>query len=348
MFGFAIAGCGNISRAHIESIKEIPGAALRAVWSQTFERAAQVAAREGCDAARTLEELCHRDDVDAVIICTPSGFHLEPALAAIQAGKHVLIEKPLEVTEERCRAIIDAAEQYGVKVGVVFQSRFAPANQAVYEAANSGKFGRLVMGNAYVKWFRDQTYYDSGAWRGTWQLDGGGALMNQAIHTVDLLLWTMGPVESVAAHSALLAHDRIEVEDTLVATLKFQSGALGSIEATTSIWPGYPKKIEIHGDQGGAILADDAVVAWYQGGATEPDEEVLKQLGPKGSTGTSREPMAMSFELHRRQIENFISAVRHGTPLAINGQQGLLSVQLVRAIYHSAQTGEVVKLGEQR
>lgn len=344
MFRFALAGCGAISRAHIESVRAIDGARLQAVWSRTYERAAAVAAQEGCVAVPTLEALCDRDDVDAVIVCTPSGYHLEPALTAISRGKHVLIEKPLEVSEKRCRAIIDAAAEKGVTVGVIFQSRFAPANQAVYEAVRAGRFGRLVLGSAYVKWHRPQSYYDSGAWRGTWAMDGGGALMNQAIHAVDLLLWLMGPVKSVSGHVATLAHERIEVEDTVTASLQFASGALGSIEATTSVWPGYAKRIEIHGDRGGAVLVDDALHEWYEEGQKVPHREMLARFGPQGASGTASDPMAMSFEWHRRQIEDFIGAVRTGVRPMVDGREGLKAVETVVGVYRSARSREVVHL----
>lgn len=343
-FRFAIAGAGAIARAHIESVKKMEEAELVAVWSRTPERARQVAEAEGVDWEESLEGLVRRSDVDGVIVCTPSGYHLPPAMAAIEAGKHVIVEKPLEVTVERCRQIVDAAKERGVQVGVIFQSRFAPANQAVYQAVREGRFGRIVMGDAYVKWYRPQSYYDSGAWRGTWELDGGGALMNQAIHAVDLLLWLMGPVESVAAHSACLAHERIEVEDTLAALIQFTSGAMGVIEATTSVYPGYPKRIEIHGDKGGVVLVDDAVASWYENGEESPAEEMLRMYGPKEMSGAASDPMAISFDNHQRQLEDFVRAVREGRSPLVDGVEGMRAVEVVRAIYRSAQTGERVRL----
>lgn len=343
LFGFGVIGCGAISTAHIESIKKIPHAGLKAVWSRTTDNARAVAEREGCDVELSVADLVAREDIDAVIICTASGFHLEPALEAIEAGKHVLVEKPIEVTVEKSLRMIEAAEAKGVALGVIFQGRFARANSELYEAVNDGRFGRPVLGNAYVKWYRDQQYYDSGAWRGTWEMDGGGALMNQAIHAVDLLLWMMGPVKSVSAHAAMLAHEGIEVEDTVTATLQFESGALGTIEATTSVWPGYARRLEIHGDKGGAVLEDDAAIAWFENGSAEPASDRLEELGPKAKSGTSRDPMAMSFDNHQAQIEDFIEAAKNGTKPAIDGRDGLRSVELIRAIYRSAETGEVIK-----
>ncbi|MBO2520982.1 MAG: oxidoreductase [Firmicutes bacterium] len=343
-FRFAIAGCGAISMAHIESIKKMDSARLVAVWSRTPERAQAVAREHGVDWEPTLEALAGRDDVDAVIVCTPSGFHLEPALAAIEAGKHVVVEKPLEVTVQRCRTIVERARARGVQVGVIFQSRFAPANQAAKRAVEEGRFGRIVMGDAYVKWYRPQSYYDGGAWRGTWELDGGGALMNQAIHAVDLLLWLMGSVESVDARADCLAHQRIEVEDTLSALLRFTSGAIGVIQATTSVFPGYPKRVEIHGDRGGVVLVDDAVASWYEGGDPHPVAEMLERYGARELSGAASDPMAISFDNHRRQLEDFVEAVRTGRPPLVDGEEGTKAVELVQAIYRAAQTGERVFL----
>src|SRR5207247_2605079 len=171
--------------------------------------------------------------VDVVVITTPSGAHLEPAVAAAAAGKHVVVEKPLEITPDRCDRIIDACDQHGVQLCTIFPSRFADANVTLKAAVDAGKFGRLSLGEASNKWWRTQAYYDDGGWKGTRALDGGGALMNQAIHNVDLLLWMMGPVRQLCGFTATLAHERIEVEDTAVACLQFESGALGVIQATT-------------------------------------------------------------------------------------------------------------------
>src|SRR5690606_2675649 len=226
-FGFAVIGAGAIAQAHIDSIQTIPGARLIGLWGRTPERAKQAAQRHGCLWEPEMEKLIERSDVDVVVVATASGFHMEPAVAAARAGKHLVVEKPLEVTLERCDAIIEAAQEHGVKLACIFQSRFAPANRFVRDAAAQGRFGRLVLGDAYVKWHRPQSYYDQAEWRGTWKFDGGGALMNQSIHQIDLLQWMMGPVESVFAHTDCLAHSGLEVEDTAAAVLRFASGALG-------------------------------------------------------------------------------------------------------------------------
>src|SRR4051794_28483327 len=218
MYGFGIIGCGMIARFHAAAIDDVRGAKLVACFDVMSESADRFAAETGCRAYHKLEEMLADPDVHIVTVGTPSGAHQEPAVAAAKAGKHVIVEKPLEVTLKRCDAIIAACEKSGVTLSTIFPSRFHDASREMKRAADAGRFGKLTLADAYVKWYRTQAYYDSGAWRGTWKLDSGGALMNQAIHSVDLLTWIMGPVVEVRAETATLAHERIEVEDTAVAT----------------------------------------------------------------------------------------------------------------------------------
>ena len=228
--GFGIVGCGMIAKFHARAIAEITGAKLVACYNRTTPKAEALAAEFGGQAYTDLDAMLAREDLQIVTVCSPSGAHMEPTLAAARAGKHVIVEKPLDVTLERCDAMIRACEEAGVKLATIFPSRFHRSSQLLKQAVEAGRFGKLTLGDAYVKWFRTQKYYDSGAWRGTWQFDGGGALMNQAIHSVDLLLWLMGDVVEVSAYTTLLAHERIEVEDVAIATLRFKSGALGVID----------------------------------------------------------------------------------------------------------------------
>ena len=223
--------------------------------------------------------------IQIVTIGTPSGSHLEPAVAAAKAGKHVIVEKPLEITLKRCDAIIAACKKSGVKLSTILPSRFHDGNRELKRAIDAGRFGQLTLGDAYVKWFRTQAYYDSGAWRGTWELDGGGALMNQAIHSVDLLTWLMGPVAEVQAQTATLAHERIAVEDTAVATLRFANGALGVIEASTAAFPGYLKRIEINGSEGSAVLEEEDLKHWDFAKSLKRDEAIREQMLKHRSTG---------------------------------------------------------------
>jgi predicted dehydrogenase len=274
-YGFAIVGCGMISNFHAKAIADVRGAKLVACFDTREPAAEKFAAGNNCKAYTNLSKMLADPKVDIVTIATPSGAHMEPAVAAAKAGKHIIVEKPLEITLKRCDQMIAAAEKAGVQLGAIFPSRFHDSSVKIKRAIDAGRFGRLTLGDAYVKWFRTQQYYDSGAWRGTWALDGGGALMNQAIHSVDLLTWLMGPVTEIQANAATLAHERIEVEDVVVATLKFGNGALGTLEATTAAYPGYLKRIEIHGSEGSALLEEEDLRGWDFAKAKKEDKTSL-------------------------------------------------------------------------
>lgn len=345
-YGIAVVGAGNIAAAHIDAVSRLPNARLTGVASRTVAKAQALAERHGTRAYDSVEQAVNDPAVDIVAVCTPSGAHLDVALLAIKAGKHVVVEKPLEVTAERARRLSDAAEQAGVALATIFMSRFGDANAFVKGAVEQGRLGPLVQGDAYVKWYRDQAYYDSGAWRGTWSLDGGGALMNQAIHQVDLLLWIMGPVAEVFAYADTLTHERLEVEDTLVAVLRFANGALGSISAATSLWPGRPKALHVHGADGVAIVEDDVLVDWRtRSGGDEERTEVLARYGGH-ATGGAADPMAISFENHRRQYADLLAALDEGRAPAVDGYEGVRSVALIEAIYRSVREGSPVRIAD--
>lgn len=350
MLGIGIVGCGMISRFHIRALADIPGTKLAAVFDQIPASAAklqkEVQDQGGrCDVAADLDALVKHKDVNIVIITTPSGNHMEPAIAAANAQKHVVVEKPMEITTERCDRIIDACEKNKVKLCTIFPSRFGDANVALKNAVTAGRFGRLTLGETTCKWWREQSYYDQGGWRGTWALDGGGAFMNQAIHNVDLLLWMMGDVNQVMGFTSLLAHERIEVEDTGVACLKFKSGALGVIQATTSVWPGYPKTIAIHGDQGSAVIEQDDLLRWDFKTPMPDDDAIRQRFAQKvGGSGGSSNPAAISHEGHARQLKDFIEAIQKGRSPLVDGREGRKAVQAIIAIYESNKTGKPVQL----
>jgi UDP-N-acetyl-2-amino-2-deoxyglucuronate dehydrogenase len=344
-YGFGIIGCGMISAFHARAIADVRGAKLVGCYSRRAESAERFAAGHGCSAHQTLASLLADPQVDIVTVATPSGAHLEPAVAAARAGKHVIIEKPLEITLRRCDRIIHECEKHGVKLGVVFQSRFHDSSVWLKRAIDAGRFGRLTVGDAYVKWYRSQEYYDSKAWRGTWALDGGGALMNQAIHSVDLLAWLMGPVVEVQAHTAMLAHRRIEVEDTAVAAVRFANGALGVIEATTAVYPGYLKRIEIHGSAGSAVLEEEDLRKWDFVKLRKEDKAIVDAMKQAKSTGGgASDPAAIGHHGHAAQFRDFVDAVRKNRPPAIDGREGRRSVEIILAIYKSAETGKAVRL----
>jgi predicted dehydrogenase len=345
--GFAIVGCGMIARFHARAIRELPDARLVALASRNPAHAEAVMEAGGvrCPVFTDVGEMLKRPEVDVVVVCTPSGAHLEPAVAAAEARRHVVVEKPLEITLERCDRIIEACDRNGVRLCTIFPSRFADANVVLKRAVEAGRFGRLTLGETTCKWWRPQSYYDEGGWKGTLALDGGGALMNQAIHNVDLLLWMMGPVRSLAGFTAMLAHERIEVEDTAVACLRFANGALGVIQAATSIYPGLPKTIAIHGDKGSVVVEQEDVLRWEFTPETDEDQRIRERFAQKvGASGGASNPSAISHEYHRRQLADFVEAIHANRPPLVDGREGRRAVEVILAIYRSAQTGRVVVL----
>jgi predicted dehydrogenase len=334
-----------IANFHARAIGDIRGAKVVACFDAVPAAAERFAAAQGCPAYHNLEQMLADPAVDVVTVGTPSGAHLEPAVAAARAGKHVIVEKPLEITLARCDKIIGQCEKAGVKLSAIFPSRFHRSSVELKRAVDQGRFGRLTLGEAYVKWYRTQAYYDSGAWRGTWELDGGGALMNQAIHSVDILTWLMGPVVEVTAQTGLLAHERIAVEDTAVATLKFQCGALGVLEATTAAYPGYLKRIEVHGSEGSAAMEEEDVVAWDFAKKTRGDAAVQARMRARISTaGGASDPAAIGHHGHTAQFRDVLEAIRDDRRPAIDGHEGRRSVEIILGVYKAAETGKVVKL----
>lgn len=343
--GFGIIGCGVIAHFHARAIADIRGAKLVACYDTMPAAADKLAEATGCKAYHDLRAMLADPAVDVVTIGTPSGAHLEPALAAARAGKHLIIEKPLEITLQRCDKIIEACDKAGVVLSTIFPSRFHESSIEIKRAVDQGRFGRLTIGDAFVKWYRSQAYYDSGAWRGTWELDGGGALMNQAIHSVDLLTWLMGPVVEVSARTGLLAHERIAVEDVALATVQFANGAMGVIEATTAAYPGYLKRIEIHGSAGSAVMEEEDLRKWDFAKPSKRDAAIQQKMTEKKSTGGgAADPKAIGHHGHARQFQDVLTAIRRGTKPLIDGPEGRRSVEIVLAIYKSAETGRSVAL----
>ncbi|HLO80862.1 MAG TPA: Gfo/Idh/MocA family oxidoreductase [Chitinophagaceae bacterium] len=344
-FGFGIIGTGLISHIHALAIEAIPGAHLRGVYNIHKEKADHFAAKYGCKAYSTLDDMLASPDIDIACICTPSGLHLEPALKCIEAGKHCLIEKPLEVTLEKCDQIIEAAQKADVKTGVIFPSRFYEASVQMKTAVDEKRFGTLVLGDAYVKWHRSPEYYKSASWRGTWALDGGGALMNQGIHSVDLLQWYMGPVDSVQAFSTNRQHKGIEVEDSVVAVLKFANGALGNIEATTAVYPGELKQIEILGTEGTAVLREASLIRWEFLHKKYEDQQIIDSMSAtRMQHGGAANPADLSIVGHQRQIEDMMQAIESGREPLIDAVEGRKSVKIVLAVYESARSGRLIHL----
>ncbi len=337
---FAVAGCGVISRFHLHAIRTIEDAALAGVYDPVAANAEQAAAEYGARAYPTYEALLEDDAVDAVCICTPSHLHAPLALAAVRAGKHVLVEKPVALRMEDCDALAAAAARAGVRVGVVSQLRFAPAIARVKRAIEVGLLGRLTRCDLCMKYYRPQSYYDSGSWRGTLAMDGGGALMNQGIHGVDLVRYLMGPAESIYALSGTLVRD-IEVEDTLTAAVTWRCGAQGVIEASVGDYPGFPRRIEINGEAGVIILEEDRIVKWEAEGA--PACRLYEEASTRAAR-THSDAGALEPSGHIAQLRNFIDAVRGEGVLLVDEGEGRKALQLVLAAYRSAALGQPVRL----
>ncbi|NGF56689.1 Gfo/Idh/MocA family oxidoreductase [Parapusillimonas sp. SGNA-6] len=342
MYRFGIIGTGAIADIHIKAIQAIHNAELTGVFNRNLSKAQKFADTYHCRAFRDIEELIHCPEVDVVCICTPTGTHRDIALKVVEAGKHCLIEKPLEITFDRCQDMIKAAHDANVYLGVIFQSRFYPENRKIKEAIERGRFGNLTIGSAYVKWSRTKEYYEQAAWRGTWEWDGGGALMNQAIHAVDTLIWFMGDVVSVQAYMGNFKHHHIEVEDTVVAILKFENGALGTIECSTAIHPGSLKRIEITGTSGSATVEDVSITKWEFADISQEKTQVASDSSNKG--GGVSNPMDIGFKGHQLQIEDFLTAIEEGRKPLIDGYEGAKAVRVVEAIYRSAKNKELIEL----
>jgi UDP-N-acetyl-2-amino-2-deoxyglucuronate dehydrogenase len=346
--GFAIVGCGMIARFHVRALQDVPGTKLVGLVTRNRAHAEKLLTETQappCEIYTDLAEALKRRDFGVVIITTPSGAHLEPAVLAAKAGKHVVVEKPLEITPERCDRIIEACEQNRVKLCTIFPSRFADANMELKKAVDAGRFGRLTLGETTCKWWRSQQYYDEGGWKGTKALDGGGALMNQAIHNVDLLLWMMGPVAQISGFTAMLVHERIEVEDTAVACLRFRNGALGVIQATTSAFPGLPKTIAIHGDKGTVVVEQDDIMRWELSPELPVDREIKERFAKKeGASGGAADPKAISHVGHARQLADFVRAIQTNSAPLVDGQEGRRAVEVICGIYEAVSAGKTVQI----
>lgn len=341
-FGFGIVGVGMIADFHAQAIAQLSHARLVGVANKLPERC-----KAFCERNRVpfwtlnVEELVSRADIDVVCIATPSGAHLEPAVAAIRAGKHVVIEKPIEISTERADEIIRAAAAANVYVVPIFQSRFGDGARTVKAALDADRLGRLVLASVYVKWHRPASYYTG--WKGTLALDGGGAVINQGIHGVDLLQWFAGMPVEVFGWKTRRVHTGIEAEDTAVAALRFANGALGTIEASTALYPGWSRRIELCGEKGSIVLEDDRVARWEFREA-RPEDDAIRAGGAQNALGSgASNPAAISTEGHRRQLQDLVDALREGRRPQLEGAEGRKAVALVRALYTSAERGMAVQ-----
>ncbi len=360
----AIVGCGVIGPTHANALKSLhaEGARLVAFADEVPARAEALAAEYGAE-ARTFEAILADPAIDAVHVCVPSGLHAALGVRALEAGKHVVVEKPMDITLAACDALLAAQQESGKRLAVISQHRFDKASLDVKAALDADLLGRMVYAEAQVPWYRTQEYYDSGDWRGTWALDGGGALMNQGVHTADLLPWLCGPVETVYAQARTLAHERIETEDVVAATLTFASGAVGILTASTAIYPGFGVKIGVYGADGSAIIEGDmlhtlttrsgvsgggeaalAHALQVATGGTKAATEATAQSTEASAQSTASDPAAIWGGAHEAQIADFIQCCRTGAIPKVDGVEARKAVELVLAVYESARTGQVVRL----
>ena len=345
----ALVGAGVIGKQHGLVISQLADhLRLVAVADVQIDRAEQLAAERGGRPYGSLTEALAAEEIDIVTVCTPTGRHAEVAIEALAAGRHVIVEKPAEITVARTDEIIEAQQKAGTLVTVISQHRFDPSTESTLAAIERGELGRLTSGIAAIDWWRGQSYYDSGDWRGTWELDGGGALMNQGVHTVDLLVAALGRPVEVFAYTGTLAHERIEVEDVAVGVVRFESGALGVLHATTAAYPGLSARLQVHGDKGSAVIDNDELAFFHvTPRGTEPEERLMGTTqaisGAAAAATASSNPGRLS-DAHRLQYLNFLGALDGTEKLRVDLETNRQSIGVITGAYESARTGRPVSL----
>ena len=345
---FAVIGAGVIGDVHAQAIRSLPDvAALSLIVSAREASARRLAEARGAGGYSTDFDAALADpDIDAVSICTPTGLHADQAVAALQAGKHVMIEKPMAISLEAADRVLAAEQASGRKVAVVSQHRFDGSTEKVIAAIQAGDLGRLTSGIASTAWWRGQSYYDSGRWRGTWAMDGGGAIMNQSIHTIDLLVAMLGVPTQVFAYAACLAHERVEVEDTAVAVVRFASGALGVIHGTTAAYPGLEASVRVFGTKGSAVIADDQLVYLHGNVGSAPE---LAMPVPAAETNQVTDAITAGpaglGAAHVAQFADFVDAIRADRPVRVGTREARAALAVVLGLYASAASGRPVPIG---
>lgn len=333
---FGLVGAGVISASHVQAIANNPRAELVAVCDSSKEKAMKLAESHQIQSVYSdYEEMLKRDDIDVINICLPSGMHADYTVAAAQACKHILCEKPLDITQENMERMIKETRSRGKKLGVIYQRRTLPAAIETRKMIQEGKLGQMVLGDAYLKYYRSPEYYKSAGWRGTWAMDGGGALMNQGVHGIDLIQWMMGDIQSVFAYSAALVRD-IEVEDTAVAVVKYKSGAFGVIQGATSVNPGQDTRFEIHGNKGSIIFGDSGIKQWEIEGNEEPAPQV------EATASASNDPRNISSNGHFILVDDMIQAILDDRDPMVTGEEAKKAVDVILAIYQSSREGKEI------
>ncbi|MDR8390063.1 Gfo/Idh/MocA family oxidoreductase [Aliifodinibius sp. S!AR15-10] len=340
-YGIGIVGCGNISNTHAEAIKRTKRGKLVSAYSRTRQTIRAFAKEYDITAFTSYDDFLADTALDVVAICTPTGTHLDYARAAAKAGKHVIVEKPIEVSIQRGKSLINSCETNGVKLAVIYQSRFIDDVTRMRQLVKQQKLGKIVMASASVKWFRSQEYYSDSSWRGTYKLDGGGVVINQSIHTVDLLQWVMGRIDSIAAFKGTFTHGDIEAEDNAVACLKFRNGAIGVFEASTSIDPPQDRQIEINGTKGTLLLKGDRLHTML-----DDQTEVSDESDSTESAGAASPLAGMTFQHHKKQYDAILEAFFHDKVPTVSGAESLRSLAIVEALYKAADEQQIIHIDE--
>ena len=338
---FGIVGTGAIAVRHAEALISGKNIELETVFDKNQERSEAFAEKYNARSINDFTSFINDPSIDAITIATPTGIHMDIAVPAAQAGKHILCEKPLDINLERANAIIDACNENNVLLSAVFQARYCPDVQLAKKAVDSGKLGKIVFVSGQMPWFRSQEYYNSAGWRGTWALDGGGALMNQAIHLVDMMGYLGGDPAMVNAFTDIRDHVDLEVEDTAVAIIKYKNGAMGCLEATTCTAPGFSRRLEISGTKGSIVLEADKITRWEFCEETQEDKEIKNNsLSAKTGGSGAENPMSINAMGHRLQLEDLAEAILTGKELMLPGKEGRRAIAIICGIYESAQTGK--------
>ena len=335
-----IIGTGMIADFHAQAVQSLPNAQLAGFCNIRPEKAKKMAKKFKVKHWENYQSMLESADVDMVMIATPSGAHEEPVVEAAQQGKHVLCEKPLEIQLDRIDRMIEAHKKAGTRLGGIFNFRYNETTQIIKKAIEKNRLGKITYAAVHVPWWRNDAYYEG--WHGTWELDGGGALMNQSIHMVDLLLYMMGPVERLGAFISNLGHPQIEAEDTAVSVLQFKNKALGAIYGTTASFPGQFRRLEITGTKGSIVLVENSLQVWQFAEMNEEDDKIIKKYGAIEGGGGVADPAAMTYENHAKNLAAFIQAIEENRPFEIDGEEARKSVALILDIYQSAKTFSMV------
>jgi len=335
-----IIGCGMIADFHAEAIRFLPNTTLSGFYDVVADNARGKAAKYGVRHWANIDEMLQSDDIDLVMIATPSGAHMEPAILAAKYGKHVLCEKPLEIKLDRIDAMIKAHESAGTYLGGIFNFRFNETTREIKKAIDENRFGIITCASVFVPWWRTDKYYEG--WHGTWSMDGGGALMNQSIHMIDLLQYLMGPIDYLGAFSAREGHPQIEAEDTAVSVLQFRNKALGIIYGSTASYPGQFRRLEITGTKGTVVLVENSIQTWSFVDHNEYDAEILQKYSTIEGEGGVSDPSAISFIPHAKNLASFIEAIENNRAFEIDGYESRKAVELISDIYMSCKMKKVI------